>query len=153
MYRMKGGHKLHMDPLELNTRISSDITEIVLEDDNIYIPELRELVMKDDHVFQNLQTFKKELLDGEVNVLDHDNESVQISRGNEEMEDLQKLVGHIVYKMRIINPSHGHEEWLNKFLEMCDKFDSYHPPKYLLTTHGIVTKFAGFLKSKFPNHT
>ena len=118
MYRMKGGHKLHMDPLELNTRICSDITEIVLDDEDIDIPELRELVMKDDHVFQNIHNYKKELLGGEDNVLHQDNESEQISRENDKMEDLQQLACHIAYLMRIINPSHDHKELLNKFLEM-----------------------------------
>ena len=121
---MKGKHKFYMEPLELNLRFSNDITEIVLNDENIQIPELKEMVLKDDHVFQKVKALKKELSDGEVNILHQDTESLEISREIEEKEDLQQLASQIAYKMRIINPSHGHEEWLSKFMEMCDIFDT-----------------------------
>lgn len=41
--------------------------------------------------------------------------------------------------------------WMSEYTKMCAFFDAYHPSKSLLGSHCLVTKFAAFLKKKFPN--
>ena len=90
---MGGGHKLHMDPLELNSRISRDITEIVLDDDDIEIPKMRELVLKNDHVFQEVQTLKNELFTSDSSVLKTETEFMPNSLEIGELEGIEQLAG------------------------------------------------------------
>ena len=66
---MGGGHKLYMDLLKLNSRISRDITEIVLGDDDIKILKMRELGLENDHVFPEVQTLKNELFTSDSTLL------------------------------------------------------------------------------------